>query len=72
MSLNAQGTAERMEMVQVDGRKLRTPSEVYKYALVKFLVEHLVGIYIMSPGHSRYRGTRHQCFFQDVPFSLSL
>ena len=52
MSLNARGTAKRMEMVQVDGRKLRTPSEVYKYALVKFLVEHLVGIYIMSPGHS--------------------
>src|SRR3974377_1881233 len=30
-------------------------------------VEHLVGIYIVSSGHSRYRGSRHQGLFHDAP-----
>lgn len=31
-------------------------------------VEHLVGIHLVSSGHSCYRGSRHQGLFHDVPF----
>src|SRR5439155_14162250 len=45
------------------------PSSATKQRVAKQLsrVEHLVGIHIVSSGHSCYRGPRHQRLFYNIP-----